>query len=688
MKKLSSSILLAIISCWLLSTGLTPIAISQPIQLLDPLSIPKFVNQLDQPPPVYIPNNVTDSSGNLIRQEYVVKVSQFTQQILPTSDANGNPTGFGPTKVWGYGGNAKDAITGASLGYVQSTPGPSFEAIRDVPVKVKWVNNLMDTAGNPLPHLLPVDPTIHWANPNGMMMPTSPITAPAYPPGYTEAQSPVPIVTHLHGGEVPSAYDGGPEEWFTPNGIHGATYSTSEPTDPNSAVYEYPNSQEPTTLWYHDHALGITRLNVMSGLAGFYLLRDPADSNAHLLPSGQYEMPLAIQDRLFLADGSLYYPTNSDYPDIHPYWTSSFLGDTIMVNGKVWPNMNVQRAQYRFRILDGSNARSYQLTFSNGMNFTQIATDGGYLKAPITLESMIISPAERIEIIVDFSNLAAGTKVILKNTALLNHVVEDQTLGQIIQFTVTDQSGPNPFSSAAAPAQFNPTLAGSAFPTLTNPTRTRLLTLIQVNGTGGNMLEMLLDGQTWDAPVTEMPVLGSTEDWIIVNPSPAEHPIHLHLAQFQILQRQALDSNAYMKEWNDLNGPVPLNHSTVNVQNLSTYLSGQPRNPEAYEQGWKDTTLVYSGDVSTIRIRFTKQDGSPFPFDATTGPGYVWHCHLLEHEDNEMMRPYVVISASQNAKVEVVVIVVITVIAIVLIMLLVLKRVRLPSRGKNMENPT
>ena len=680
-KKQNALFLLIVFSLTIISSPLIPIVFSQQPQLLDPLTIPKFVNQLDQPPPVYLPDNVTDSAGNLIRQEYAVNISEFSQQILPLFDANGNPTGFGPTKVWGYGGNAEDAVTGASLGYIQSTPGPTFEAIRDVPTKVKWVNNLVDASGNPLPSLLAVDPSIHWANPNEMTMPTEPITAPAYPPGYPDAQSPVPTVTHLHGGETPSAYDGGPEEWFTPNGIHGPLYSTSEPTVPNAAIYVYPNAQEPATLWYHDHALGITRLNVMSGLAGFYLLRDPADSNAPILPSGQYEIPLVIQDRVFLTDGSLYYPTNSDYPNIHSYWISSFLGNTIMANGKVWPNMNVQQAQYRFRILDGSNSRSYELTFSNGMNFTQIATDGGYLKAPSTLTSVLISPAERIDIVVDFSNIEPGTKVILRNTALTNHPIEDQTVGQIIQFTVTNQSGPNPFNAAAAPGPFNPTLTGTAFPTLPNATKTRLLTLIQVNGTGGNTLEMLLDGQTWDAPVTEMPVLGSTEDWVIVNPSSSEHPIHLHLVQFQLLQRQSFDSDTYMKAWTELNGPAPLNHSTVNVQSLSTYLTGQPRTPDANEQGWKDTTLVYAGEVSIIRIRFTEQDGSPFPFDATEGPGYVWHCHLLEHEDNEMMRPYIVVSSAQNFALEVIAIVVVALVVVILAGLIVFRHFH--NRPKN-----
>jgi spore coat protein A, manganese oxidase len=285
--------------------------------LLDPQTIPQWVNQLAEAPPIYIPNNVTDSSGNLIRQDYAVNVRQFTQQLLPTLDSNGNPTGFGATTVWGFEGLAKDAVTGQSLGLVHSTPGCTFEAIRGVPVQVKWTNGLVDDSGKPLTHLFAVDPTLQWANPNGMANP-GPDFAPTFPSGYPQAQSPVPIVMHLHGGEVPSTSDGNPEAWWTANGLHGMNYGTDLPTDNNSAVFDYPNTQQATTLWYHDHAMGITRLNVMSGLAGFYLLRSPSDQVAGLLPKGEYEIPLAIQDRNFLSDGSLYFPSKGNDPAYHP----------------------------------------------------------------------------------------------------------------------------------------------------------------------------------------------------------------------------------------------------------------------------------------------------------------------------------------------------------------------------------
>jgi spore coat protein A len=184
---------------------------------------------------------------------------------------------------------------------------------------------------------------------------------------------------------------------------------------------------------------------------------------------------------------------------------------------------------------------------------------------------------------------------------------------------------------------------------------------------------MLLDGQKWAAPISETPVLGSTEDWIFVNPTIDAHPMHVHLVQFQIVQRQTFNITSYMAEWTILNGDPPLNHSTLNVPNLDPYFTSQPTGPSLSEQGWKDTVIVNSGEVVVIRLRWTEQNGNPFPFDATAGPGYVWHCHLLEHEDNEMMRPYIVISSAQNLNLEVIAIVVVALVVVVLAGLIVFR---------------
>jgi len=602
------------------------------------------VNQLDQPPPIYTPTLVNDSSGRVIRQEYAVRVSEFTQQILPTQDANGFPTGFGETKVWGYEGEAHNPVTCESLGTVKSTPGCTFEAVQGIPVRVKWVNNLLDGAGRPLSYMLPVDPTLHWANPNNMEMPTGTMTSPGFPPGFAEAQTPVPIVPHLHGGEVPSTSDGHPEAWWTADGKHGPAYNTDISTEANSAVFTYPNEQQPTTLWYHDHALGLTRLNVLSGLAGFYIIRNITDSVAALLPSGEYELPIVLQDRSFLADGSLYYPSEGLNPEINPYWRHFFLGDVIVVNGKAWPNMNVKQGQYRFRILDGSNSRFYLISFSNGMPFTLIGTDGGYIQTPTQLTSLLIAPAERADILVDFSNVPAGTKIILQNFAGLADTEETpDTTGQIMQFTVTDQRG---FLPSQLPGSLNPTLA-EAFPTLPEPDNQRILTFIDVPGPN-DTAAMMLDGQRYAAQVSEKPTAGSTEEWIFINPTIDAHPMHVHLIQFQLVRRQQINVSEYMGEWKRLNGEPPLSHVTVNVPSLDPYLIGDPIGPSSSEHAWKDTVMVNPGEAVTIRLRFTKQSGEPFSFDATAGPGYVWHCHLLEHEDNEMMRPFAVVSQGQT----------------------------------------
>jgi len=681
------------------------------------MMIPKWTNQLDSHIPVYVPTNVTDSNGNVIRQDYTVSVSQFYQQILPTVDSKGNPTGYGLSEVWGYGSEAIDAVTGQKLGFVRSVPGPTFETNRGIPAQVKWVNDLVDSNGYPLQYMYPVDPTIHWANPNNIdmkaaMEQTIQGIAPPFPPGYNgspytlpgtttitnpagwNAQSPVPIVTHLHGGQVPSAYDGGPEQWFTPNGTRGKDYQTVSATDPNAAIYYYPNAQEPTALWYHDHALGLTRLSVFSGLAGFYLLRDPADSIAPLLPSGPYEMPLIIQDRTFLTNGSMYYPSDGYYPNYmppefnytkeNPYSLIAFVGNTNVVNGKVWPNMNVNQGQYRFRILDASNARFYNITFSNGMPFTLIGSDGGYLKSPVNVTSALFSPAERIDILVDFSKMTPGEKVILKNSALWNTSSPKfpnqlETIGQIMQFTVGSSEG---FAAHELPSQLNPTLTGSSFPTLPAPSKTRILTLGEdISVSPAFPMNLYLDGQEWAAPASETPEVGATEDWVLVNTFDS-HNIHLHLAQFQIVSRQNYNLTAYWRDWTALNGnPFPLNHTTVNVPSLTPYLIGDPILPGLSDQGWKDTVIVYGRQITTIRVRFAQQDGSAFPFDATAGPGYVWHCHILEHEDNEMMRPIILVNAP-NALDSLIPVIIVVVPVVVFALVFVVLRKRQPRSEK------
>jgi FtsP/CotA-like multicopper oxidase with cupredoxin domain len=618
---------------------------------LDPKTVPKYENKISGPPPVYVPKEIHRKGGEILQHEYNIQMLQFKQQILPQ--------GYPETPVWGYGGVAMDSLTGKPLGFVKNSPGPTFEAIRGIPSQVTWRNMIRSE------HMFPVDPTLHWADPNGIGTIEPPFEQ--YPPGYPYAQEPVPLIPHLHGGEVQSTSDGNPDSWFTFDGKHGHAYNTEEKTSPNSAVFEYPNTQPATTLWYHDHALGITRLNVMSGLAGFYLLRDPQDEVANLLPQDMYELPVVIQDRIFLENGEMYFPSEGNNPDIHPYWGPEFFGDSIMVNGLVWPNMDVHQGQYRLRLLDGSNARFYTLSFhvkigedeiGNPMDygdmipFTQIGSDGGYLRSAVELQELTIAPGERADILIDFSGLEPGTKVILRNSAYAPYKggepggdpADPETVGQIMQFTVKEDQG---FVAKNLPEPLNENLAGE-WPTLTEVDNERTLVLVEVMSPADEPEEILLNGQKWGADITEMPYLGSTEDWVIVNPTEDTHPIHLHLTQFQLVSRQWLeDPEVYYDDWLSENSPYeppfPNSH-TPNELPVGQYLAGDPMIAPDNERGWKDTIQAHPGQVTVIRVRFSPIDGTAdYPFDATKGPGYVWHCHILDHEDNEMMRPFIVI---------------------------------------------
>jgi spore coat protein A, manganese oxidase len=609
---------------------------------LNASGIPKFETELTGPPPVFVPDSTGDADS------YTITMTESTQSILPTP--------FPRTTVWAYAGNAMDLVSGEEQ-YLSASPSASFEAVRGMPIRVEWNNSIEN-------HLFPVDPTLHRADPNDMgmlycedgvrdgeeMMGTPISCTQPYPPGYTFAQQPVPLVTHLHGGEVRSTSDGNPDAWWTADGVHGKAYSTEEPTTQNAAVFSYPNEQQPATLWYHDHALGITRLNVMSGLAGFYLLRDPSDPteqalNASGLVRSKYEVPLVFQDREFNEDGSFWFPEGGNSPPDHPYWNPEFFGEVIMVNGKAWPKMCVDQGVYRFRLLDGSNARFYTLSFSNGMNFTQIGSDGGYLQAPAELGEVTISPGERADILVDFSGIAPGTEIILKNSAgtpFGNPEPDPVTnnTGVIMKFIVTESEGP---AFPDLPDPLNPTLTGG-WPTLPEANTTRTLVLQEViNTTADEPTMLLINGQEWGAPVSESPAAGTTEEWIVVNPTADTHPIHLHLVQFQLVERIPMDTEAYQNAWYELNGDMmPPYEEVPDVLPIGDFVTGEPEHPADNEKGWKDTVQMPPEYATVIRVRFAEQDGGPYPFDPSEGPGYVWHCHILDHEDNEMMRPYVV----------------------------------------------
>jgi FtsP/CotA-like multicopper oxidase with cupredoxin domain len=551
--------------------------------LLDPLTLTKYVD------PLPIPGVAQPVSPNY----YEIGAYQIQQRLhrdLPL------------TTVYGYGTSEADA----------SYPGPTIVVQRGVPIQVKWTNHL------PMTHILnyAFDPTIMKA----------------------ETSTGVPITTHVHGAEVEPQSDGGPMTWFTKDFAETGPAFTSQ-------VKTYVNTQLASTIWYHDHAFGWTRHNVYAGLAGYYIVTDPGNEPPGL-PEAPYDMGLAIQDRMFTADGQLWYP-NVGESQVHPIWIPEFFGDVMLVNGKVWPYLNVEPRKYRFRFLNGSQARFYSLALTERVNstpgpaFVQIGTDGGYLAEPVVLNDpanmrsprLVMGPGERADVVIDFAGYPEGTEFLLRNTAKAPYPSGDapdgQTTAQIMLFRVGPSTGPDP--SVIPPAL-------ATLTRLSNPTVTRVMTLNEMLQ-GDAPLGALLNGMPYEAGATEYPVLGTTEMWEIANLTGDTHPIHLHLVQFQLLNRQKIHTRRYQMAFDAANPTLP--SDTYVPVPVGPYLRGKPTPADANERGWKDTYRMNPGEVTRVLVRWAPQDESPsYAFDATAEPGYVWHCHILEHEENDMMRPF------------------------------------------------
>lgn len=442
-----------------------------------------------------------------------------------------------PTRQWGYGG---------------TVPGPTIETVSGDELLVEWINRL------PHHHFLPIDRTLHGAE-----------------SGHPEVRA----VVHLHGGKTPPGSDGYPEDWYPPG---------------KSASYLYPNAQEAATLWYHDHAMGINRLNIYAGLLGLFIVRDRFENSLNL-PHGPYEIPLVVCDRMLDTHSQLLYPVSSDP---RSPWVADFFGNIMMVNGKILPYLEVEPRKYRFRILNGSNARLYHLLLASGLPMTQIGSDQGLLSAPVEVKRLAIAPAERADIVIDFAGLE-GAKVILKDDSV-----------DVMQFRVA-RTKVSDSSSVPRSLRPVPRLAEAS------AVRTRTLTLDEYDDRSGKTILMLLNKTYWHQPITEKPAINTTEIWNLVNLTDDVHPIHLHLVRFQILDRRAFEPFEYQR--------------TGKLHYL-----GAATPPDPNELGWKDTVRAQPHAVTRIIIRFEGYKGR-----------YVWHCHNLEHEDNEMMRPYEVVDASE-----------------------------------------
>jgi spore coat protein A len=695
-----------------------------------------------------------------------ISMCEFRSQILPKA-------AFGPTWVWGYVvGNTCPAATEVRDTYT----GPVLVNLRNVATNIRFTNALPTVdQTNVLAYKLSTDQTLHWADPLGAesnmchMASGDPpqagvgIPAPGSECSLNFGESPrgvfnpvgIPAVPHLHGGEIPPVLDGGPDAWFTSaGGLKGHDYYTNPlvPVGPNEAVYSYPNTQSAAPLWFHDHTLGATRLNVYAGIAGGYYLLDPAQEawfQQIQMPSVGEVIPIVLQDRMFDANGQLYFPAgfpggpNGPPPNPqHPYWNPEFIGDVAVLNGKAWPFLEVEPRRYRFLFLNGSNARTYEMFLVNPKTKVQgpvmwaIGNDGGFLDWPSILDPnaakpvephLIIMPGERYEMIIDFSGVA-GQTLVLKNIAKApfpgGMTVMGTNMGQLMQFRVkATASAPDTSYDPATARTLNLPVRPQPIVRLTDPAtgtlapgvtvaKTRALTLNEVllppqtamdpvTGTTttypGGPVEILVNNTLWAGkprpdfqPVTvggltefvsEFPNEGETEIWEIVNTTADAHPIHTHLVTFQILNRQNYNATKYLAAYGTFfpptanpacpggvycpgdGPPLPYNELSLRTGNkyggnpdVTPFLSGAIQLPDPDEVGWKDTVMVPPGMVTRFVVRFAPTEyaanatnvGYPFsPNDGTNGSvndshGYVWHCHIIDHEDNEMMRQHVV----------------------------------------------
>jgi FtsP/CotA-like multicopper oxidase with cupredoxin domain len=691
------------------------VSAQQPDSSIDPASIPKFADKL---PLLDVSPGGTMQTVVFPATEVDLHICEFKANVMPSTfvPESGEYTG---TWVWGYrAGSCPNPNTP-----VDTYIGPVFVTSRGTPTKVRFINSL---PANPHVYWRDwTDQTLHWADPLNNEENMCAHMEVQSGECLNHYQGPIPTVPHLHGAETPPVLDGGPDSWFTSDGVyHGHAYYTdpNTPVAPNEAVYRYLNTQEAAPIWFHDHALGATRINVYSGLAGAYVITDPT---LHL-PTGlhpvglqqgangsiDYLVPLVLQDRMFDENGQLFFPHEGNNPTVHPYWQPEFVGDTMVVNGKVWPVLNVEARRYRFLIINGSNARTYELWLENPANKTgpiiwQIGTGGGYLEQPVPidpaahagqLQKLRIMPGERADLIVDFSAYSSQT-LILRNNARTPYpkgeTVNGSTLGQVLKIVVGSKL---PSDLSYDPSTLTPLRdAGHPLVRLVHPitgtipanvaatiTKIRQLTLNEVVSVEDEPLEILVNNTKWDGkrqdgsvrndftPVTvngltnyvsEIPSEGDTELWEIVNLTADAHPIHTHLTQFQLLNRQAYNINKYSKGYSSAfdggmyipaYGP-PLNYAPSMASgqkyggnpNIDPDLQGPVVPPDQNEAGWKDTVMVPPKMVTRLVVRYaptSKPVGAPdlyYPFN----PGaldfsYVWHCHIIDHEDNEMMRQY------------------------------------------------
>lgn len=524
--------------------------------------------------PVPVPGNgiVVATPSGLNRYAFIQR--EIMRQLHPQ---------LSPTPLWAYD-------DGRGLAGQAGSFGMAVAARRGQPLDISYTHRLPAS----YPPWIPVDTRL------------------------TPFGSQVRVMTHLHGGLVDGNSDGNPAA--TPN-----MYQRGE-----TQKAHYPNDQPATLAWFHDHGFGTTRLNVFAGLAGAYLIYDASDTgdanNANALPYGPSEIPLVIQDRQFNADGTFLYPT-STIPGAT--WVGEYFGDVMLVNGKVWPYLNVAPRLHRLRVLNGCNSRILDLRIL-GLRYGvtpmwQIGAEGGMFDAPVPVRELVMAPGERADVLVDFGPLAGDTLLVINTNPRAPVVTPAPPLYQVLKIKVADGTRVKPTIPT--------TLIGGRRADLPAPRagKRRFIALNEVNvGTADWRLTLNGVGFT-EAPPTETPKVGTIEDWYYINLTADTHPMHTHLVTFQVVGRIPFDTAAYMNA-------APSMPGGFGGIDPSPYYTGPMSPADPTERGFKDTVKANPGQVTIIRAKFD------LPAGVTAPQRYVHHCHIVEHEDNDMMRPFTVVA--------------------------------------------
>jgi spore coat protein A len=537
--------------------------------------------------------------------------------------------------VWTYGQPGKNPVL----------LGPTIVAKKGRPVIVKYINKL-PTNLEEFPLKDAIDPTIEGT------------------PG-NEGMNPVPsgaAIPHLHGGHTAARFDGTPMQWWTADGLKGDDYKTD--------TFTYVNDQPASLLWYHDHTMGATRFKPYLGLAAAYLIFDNVDDGNNITVSqknnkgklinivqpvpagyGKYHLPLVIQDKQFNADGTLYYPTQG-ISATHPVWVPEFFGDTPVINGKAYPYLDAQPRRYRLRLLNGSQARFYNLKFMNGENsltFYVIGSEGGLLPAPVAKTELLIAPGERFDVIVDFTGIQLGSTVMMTNDAATPYPGDPLSPGdpvsELMKIYINTEVPATDPDLTVLPANLKLPASPRLAPTPLLRPRDIVAKEIMVPGIVEEEVpgEVLLNGYHFmDKTEIDTIKAGTTEIWQWINLTVDVHPMHMHLATFQVLNREAFDVGRYTTDWQ-----VYLdNLRTTPKPDISNYLlPGSQLPPDSEEKGYKDTVKAYPGYVTRVIAKFDLPSTSLLDYNWKTGSfgDWVYHCHILEHEENDMMRPFRVI---------------------------------------------